>query len=99
MLNEDLMNDEEEDAPQCASCQLDFPLEELTDYFDSFPVSAMKGLQGKLLLCELCAHTFAGNSLVYSSQYDQGHAGKILQAICIVGNKILQRIDEIEGCD
>ena len=80
------------DKQQCDSCQAEFKLGELEDFSSSYP-----HWDDQLMLCELCKSTFAGNATVYPSQYEQN--GKIVQAICFVGNKILKRIDEIEGCD
>ncbi len=89
---------EEGETPQCYSCQAELPLEKLADYRDSYG-GAFKPHEAPdpFNLCDLCAGTFAGNASVYPAQYEQN--GKILQAICFVGNKILKRIDEIEGCD
>ena len=89
---------EEGETPQCHSCSAELPLEKMKDYSDSYGGSfGPHRLEAPFNLCELCAGTYAGNAAVYPAQYEQN--GKILQAICFVGNKILERIDEIEGCD
>jgi len=89
---------EEGETPQCHSCSAELPLEKLKDFSDSYGGAFGPHTdKGPFNLCELCASTFAGNSVAYPDQY--GYSGKILQAICFVGNKILRRIDEIEGCD
>ena len=85
------------EVEQCHAC--DFETE--CEWYIGIPFGPGSGApndaypkHGAMLLCSLCAGTFAGNAAKYPNQYDG--SGSVLHAICHVGNAILKRIDALE---
>jgi hypothetical protein len=61
-------------------------------YLKQFSVKELGNEIGKTNLCYLCSNTMNGNSQLYQSTISCNNLGSI---ICFIGNKILEKLDDV----
>ena len=88
------MPHDDDEIKECESCA--YPAKKLKAYRMTRNFTNPEKKQEKML-CILCASTMAGTACEYPEQYHTAHEDQILQAICFVGNAILDAIEELKG--